>query len=280
MQRDSTTTSVVNEREFRVVGLSRSGNHAVINWIIEQAEGRVCFLNCVEPKQNPFESPRPMGDGRCFKSTYEMDLEREARGELSAKELLIYNYEDCFLGMVTDEEFEASRERWLGTSREQHDLLILRDPFNLFASRKRSGMYRDREREGANLVTLYTAVRIWKQHAAQFLGRRSYLQPPVVPVNYNRWATERAYREQLARRLDLQFTDAGVEAVPQTAGGSSFDGRAYAGEAGEMEVLTRWKHYAGDEELWRYFDEELLEMSEAIFGRLPGTRALVTSQGG
>ena len=60
------------------------------------------------------------------------------------------------------------------------DVLILRDPSNLFASRKKSGFYEERERAGHNLV-------IWKQHARVFAGERSYLAQPTVTINHNRW---------------------------------------------------------------------------------------------
>jgi hypothetical protein len=29
-----------------MVAMSRSGSHAIINWILAQAPGRTCFLNC------------------------------------------------------------------------------------------------------------------------------------------------------------------------------------------------------------------------------------------
>ena len=251
-------TTLVNHKELRIVGLSRSGNHAIVEWIRRQAEGRVCFLNCVEPKTNPFHSARPTGDGQPSVANYpEFDHQREAAGEFSHKDWLIFSYEDCFLTMVCHRDFERHHDQWLGRSQSRMDVLILRDPFNLFASRLRS------QYTG---VTPKTMVRIWKQHARQFLGQRHYVTQDFLPISYNRWTADAAYRRQLAEQLGLNFSDAGSATVPTTGGGSSFDGRRFDGEAEQMDVFGRWRHFRDDEDYRELFDAEVLRLSRAIFG--------------
>lgn len=251
-------TSIVNHRETRIVGLSRSGNHAIVEWIRRQAEGRVCFLNCVEPKTNPYQTARPTGDGRRGLASYsEFDIEQEAAGCLSKKDLLIFSYEDCFLTMVCHRDFERHHDQWLGASRQRFDVLILRDPFNLFASRLRS------QYTG---VTPKTMVRIWKQHARQFLGERNYVTQEFLPISYNRWTADAGYRRQIAEQLGLRFNDAGSTRVPATGGGSSFDGQRFDGVANVMDVFGRWRHFQDDDEYRRLFDAETLRLSKSIFG--------------
>lgn len=251
--------------------MSRSGNHAVINWLLRHLRGRVCFLNCVEPRQNPFASARPWRpDGDCFYSSYRLDLEAEAKGALSRKDFLLYNYEDCYLSMVADEESEAKHDEWVGDSGDRRDILVLRDPFNLFASRHRSGMYSTRHRgDQPNLVTRRQAGRIWKQHAKEFLAPGRQLKRRPLPINFNLWATDQTYRMLIAQQLELSFTDEGIDAVPATAGGSSFDGRRFNGSAQAMTVLSRWIHYASEPEFWEAFDRQTLDYAERIFGELP-----------
>ncbi|MEZ4727208.1 MAG: hypothetical protein R3E79_08760 [Caldilineaceae bacterium] len=129
----------VNQRELRIIGMSRSGNHAIIHWLLNQATGRTCFLNCVEGKTNPFVSARPLQSGGIPYAvnypTFNWDSER--RGKFSPKDLLIHSYEDNFLGYVCHPVFEQHHDQWVGPSRQRYDVLILRDPFNLFASRLR-----------------------------------------------------------------------------------------------------------------------------------------------
>lgn len=275
MRERSSAEGSSNENEVRVVGMSRSGNHAILYWIIAQAEGRLAFLNCVEPKANPFATARPLWAGRPAIASYpEFDRSREAAGRLSSKRWLIYNYEDAFLGKVASPVFEARRERWVGRSESRRDVLIIRDPFNLFASRRKAGFYRGSDRAPPGMVSEATALRIWKQHAREALGLRSHLDDPLV-IRYNAWASDRDYRRTIAERLGLPFDDEPSRRVPPTAGGSSFDGTSACGAAHRMAVAARWRYYAGDPSFRTLFDEDAVELSRALFGEIPGTRELM-----
>jgi hypothetical protein len=265
-------SSVANRNEFRIVGMSRSGNHAVINWIMSQAQGPLCFLNCVEPKTNPFHSARPLARGGGAEDVYltnmaDFDFERERQGTFSHKDYLIYSLEDCFLGMVASREFEDNHDVFVGRSARRCDILILRDPFNLFASRLKSGY---------SQITLGTTARMWKQHAREFLGRRTYLTQERISLSYNAWVADREYRREIAHELGLSFTDAGFDTVAKTGDGSSFDGLRYDRRASEMKVFDRWQQFADDERYRSLFDAELLELSRTIFGPWPAAEAAVS----
>jgi hypothetical protein len=248
----------VNKQELRIIGMSRSGNHAVINWILSQANGRTCFINCAEPKFNPFQTARPLDDGRTVLANYpDFDLASELRGEFSAKDLLIYSHEDCFLGTMVRGAFEQEHDAMVGPSRQRADVLILRDPYNLFASRLHGGF---------GDVSNDIAMRIWKQHAREFTGDKRYLKQRRVLIAYNRWASDRAYRRCIAAELGIEFGDGSIAEVPAAGNGSSFDGRRYHGSATRMKTLERWKHFAGDRAFAALFDRDVHEMSRRIFG--------------
>lgn len=250
----------MNREELRIVGMSRSGNHAVIDWILSQARGRSCFANCAEPKLNPFASARPLADRRRIVVNYApFDHDAELRGDLSRKDLLIHSYEDCFLGAVASAAFEDRHDEWVGQSLRRTDVLILRDPYNLFASRIAARI---------GLVSHAVAGRIWKQHAREFLGVRRYLNQRRVLVNYNRWAMDRRYRARVAGELRLEFDDAARLRVPATGNGSSFDGVRYDGCAHAMRTLERWKHFDGDEAYAALFDRDIHALARQIFGDL------------
>lgn len=271
---------ITNANELRVVGMSRSGNHAILQWILTQTRGRWAFLNCAEPKTNPFETARPLARGdRALASYSSFDLDREAGGALSHKDWLVYSYEDTFLGKVASPVFEDRRTDWLGTSERRFDLLIVRDPFNLFASRRRAGFYRGSDRAPPGMVSEATGIRIWKQHAREALGQRDNLRGDRrIVIRYNDWADDREYRRRTAERLGLEFDDSTADSVPRTAGGSSFDGTGADGAAHRMAVTERWRHYRDDAGFRALFDREALELSEALFGVIPGTRELALDQ--
>lgn len=256
--------SFVNRREIRVIGMSRSGNHALINWIRAQADGRVCFLNCTEGKTNPFESARPLGEApdSGYEANYDgFDLAAERAGEFSRKDWLVFSHEDSFLGHACSDIFERHHDEWVGSSEQRYDVLLLRDPYNLMASRRRVGFAENSEK---------LSLRIWRQHARQFLGETKRLQGKPVPVSYNRWCVDADYRRQIAGQLDLDFSDAGKKKVASCAGGSSFDGLAYDGEADRMPVFERFHHYLDDPSFAELFDDKTHRYAEEIFGWLPG----------
>jgi hypothetical protein len=150
---------------------------------------------------------------------------------------------------------------------QRFDILILRDPFNLFASRLRAG-------KDLTLTSVATAVRIWKQHAREFNGQSRHLTQSPVLINYNRWVTEPPYRQQLATQLGLNFTDATINNVHKTAGGSSFDGSRYDGHASRMKVLERWKFYQDDPTYRQILHPELIAYGTRLFAPLPGVERL------
>jgi hypothetical protein len=250
----------VNETEIRVIGMSRSGSHAIINWIFSQWRGRCCYLNCAEPGTNPFETARPLEGHTRWRANYELDYDAELARRFSRKDLLLYNYEDTFLGPLSRAEVERRHDDYVGPSAKRIDVLVLRDPFNLFASRIKSGY---------GSVSHETALRIWKQHAGEFVRSRSSLSVnPRVLINFNRWSSDVRYRERTAESLGVEFTDAGFEIVPSVARGSSFDGLRFNGAASRMPVNSRWRHFAEDQDYVRLFDARTVELSESIFGEV------------
>jgi hypothetical protein len=265
-----------NVSEMRVFALRRSGHHAIVNWIRLQVRGRHCFLNDCSPNSNPFVTCRRGTSviASPFVEHSYLFWNREASGKLSKKGVLIYNYEDTpFKDVVTD-HFAANRHVWLGNSHKQHDIIILRDPFNLFASKLR---WAYGSKSAPSLEQLIETVRMWKDYAREFRGDTNYLTDKVT-INYNRWFLDRKYREDISRMLELPFNDKGLHIIARwgpTTWGDTFDGTRYDGNATAMKVLERWKHYRDDDFYVSLFrDQELLDLSESIFGHVPGTEIL------
>src|SRR5882724_4584006 len=261
-------TPALNTVESRLAALRRSGSHAVVHWLLAQLPGRGVFLNSCKLGENPYAScyrgdsvVRPAGG---------FDLD----GAPAPKDFLLYNYEDRELGAVFSDAFESEHDRWLGASGRRFDLLILRDPWNNLASLLR---WARGSVHPISLDSVAKAARLWKVYAREVLGETAFLRHAPTPVLYNRWVAEPGYREALAGRLGISFTDAGRDAVapwgPATWG-DSFDGFAYDGRAGEMPVLERFRWCAGDSFYRGLFDAEICELSERIFGPIPGTAEL------
>ena len=249
-----------NRTELCVAALQRSGHHAIINWISANAPGSVCFLNNCRPNTDPF-----------------LMCAGDERIELALKDLLIYNYEDRGLTEVFTQDFLNQKREWFGQSSSAVHILVLRDPFNNFASKYRWAVNGTKWTPPMEWVT-GELPGLWKSYAKEFLGQTRMLPAPKVFINYNRWFADNEYRCEIATRLGLVTADKGLAEVARwgpNTWGDSFDNLDFDGRANEMRVFERWRSFADDVVFTGLFrDRELVRLSEDIFGVIPGTHVL------
>lgn len=147
-----------------------------------------------------------------------------------------------------------------GKSAARYDVLILRDPFNLIASRIKSNNLRVKNPNR-------TVVELWIAYAKEYLGETNFLKNNKVCINYNQWFSDVEYRKYLASLLDVEFSDAGINDVKSQGGGSSFEGQELDGQATKMQVLDRWESFADDSLFQKWLNNrELISYSERILG--------------
>jgi hypothetical protein len=226
-------------KEYRFIGLRRSGNHAILNWIRKQLPDDHCFLDDPPIRQLS-------------------DQISAARKDHSS-EVILYSVEDENLPYLISEVIFQERFQLFGEKVESIDIIILRDPFNLFASRLKSDIIETRSRY-LNFVDL------WIQYAREFLGETSHLKGNVVFINYNDWFLSKEYRVKIAKELGLSFNDSGVDEVPSRGGGSSFDGSRFNNKGSQMDVLARWKVMQNNSEFRQCFgDGEIIRLSKKLF---------------
>lgn len=304
------SNSVRNKIELRVIGQMRSGNHAVIEWLKSLYAGQsICFLNNIQHGDcDPYTANAGIETSGLMQSGDVEDLRRQA------KDVLIYSYEDRgslkleglgFLESVLRPECDAQRAAYIGRSQRQFDVYIVRDPFNCLASRL------ELLRKRGDLGGLDDIVAIkdnWKAIARKVKSISAQSSSEVV-INYNRWLVDQDYKQQLANTLMASSQGEVPDEISSYGGGSSFEVPNHApigfGEfmAKSYKLLNpkrwlklrfyldriittqqsvnqrfarRWQLFQNDEEYLRLVaDQELLDLSEAIFSPIPGTRALV-----
>ncbi|MGD1909052.1 MAG: hypothetical protein ACFB0C_24115 [Leptolyngbyaceae cyanobacterium] len=244
----------VNRKLIRFAGIQRSGNHALINWIIAQESSKTCFINGVYPGINPWEK----NWGISYPNFPYWPRQRDQAGALVSKDLMICSYENRTLETISNDQKELAK--YIGRSRETYNTLILRDPYNTFASYLKF-----------NKPITQDFIELWKTYAREFLGITNFMTSPKVVINFNAWFSDQVYRHELAKNLGLTFTDRGLSEVSHHGGGSSFDGQRFRGEPKKMNVLTRFHYYLNNPEFQAIFDSdsELRHLSEQIFGPPP-----------
>lgn len=264
---------------MRVFALRRSGHHALLNWIRYQLPHRHWLLNDCRLGENPFRGAvleSSVIQGRWHEHRV-FHLAREIAGQHAYKGALIYNFEESDLRQVSRLMPVSSEAEWLGGAGRRLDLLILRDPFNLLAS-KLKWAYGDVERPSKpSLDEVSEARDLWKVHAREFLGETNHLAD-LVTLSYNDWFLHRSYRDRKAAEIGFQNEDKGLSTVARwgpTLSADSFDGLRFDGRAQDMKVLERWRRFT-DDDFFRELvaDAELHRLSALIYGALPGVDEL------
>jgi len=250
------------------IGMRRSGNHPVINWIVSQAADpahALFFNDLVEGRELSEDgrlkdrlatAPLPSIRGR-------YRLSDEVR---RTHDLVVCSWEQKLP--------DAPRLPANVIAEDHRRTLLLRDPFNTLASQARMGRWPT----DAVPPKLADWVALWKDYAREFIRIRDAGGQGEVAVSYNRWLTDTGYRDTLATALGLpDRSDVALPQIPAQGGGSSFDGQAAGPEhVADDRHFKRWEAYKDVPWFKDAFknDPDLVALSEQIFGHIDGTEAL------
>lgn len=235
-------------KAFVVVGLKRSGHHAVIQWLSGQIPGIVNFHNDCRWIGGTRRRLRPHDFSRLHRGRRLQDmedvpvLERSVRGT-------VYSFEDLDVSegvpKVPPLRDETGRRR-IGV--QPIHILVIRDPKNWLASCLAAAR---RKRLGERLFHPAAKLGIYRSHC------QNAWRPEWCVIRFDRFVADVRYRLGLALRLRLQFTDQGLDILAPW-GLSSFSGAKTYADA-DMDVLSRHQRFVGDKEFEALHDELVLK---------------------
>lgn len=250
-----------SRRILVMYGLKRSGNHAVLNWLL----GCQTFfvLDNIEPiapilsgaRYGPVER-RPLAYWMLRHRSFDwMSLVGKPRDVL-----------------VTVEDHELDYRPVSVASLPATRIVLLRDPANMLASRirKASATRNPAYVNADGTPAIARAVRLWKQYARECVDNAGPTEPTVM-VYFNAWFQSMEYRRQSAHALGVTFSDEGSKRVSGHGGGSSFDGATFDDRAQDMSVLSRVPELRPEERQVldaAIADEELLHLADLVEDRV------------
>lgn len=215
----------MTDRIIQVIGLQRSGNHAIINW-----------MKSLFPSTK-FENNRP----------HDVLSNREEIARLPNEEeaTVIISFED-------DQRHFRSGSQSLAdiallqpqdiTSVPVTTLYILRDPFNNWASREVA-----QSRQGlTGLHDLEAFIANWMYIAGK------HAENPSQVVLYSRWMQDADYRRAICARLGGVYSEETLDIVPYQGGGSTFE--QVERRPSYRQILSRLPRYLSPDflrRLWR-----------------------------
>lgn len=213
---------------LRVYGMRRSGNHALIDWIMRNAkDGAGLFLNNCRPGRDPMKTKRAFS---LYKDGAEV-AESQAGAKLQqagAAPFAVISYEDT-MPLAEREPLYAAPERCV---------IIYRSFLHWSASllRKIQGNLGYGPLERMRVMT--QAMRTYGEMLARVRDA------DVVPLCYDDWVSDEGYRSGALGRLGLPGRDLGLGQVQRYGGGSSFQGRK--AKAAELATTERSAQMAAD----------------------------------
>ena len=247
-------------------GMRRTGNHAIINWT--GITRSTIFFNDILPKEQRRallgEDVAPARFGRwLFRACSRRSVSKLLPG----------------LGCLFHGALSVSLEDWLidrrtfeNWPRDRRDILLIRDPFNLFASRISMGQgghksfFKRRPEE-----YFRASIALWKQHAREFLGDTNHL-PGHVGIFYDRWLVDAEYRREVAAGLGITPDEGALNVVAREGGGSSFEGLSPLGADAVQRRLSRYQQLTGENrEMFEVVaaDPEIVQLRERLLQRMP-----------
>jgi hypothetical protein len=213
-------------------GMKRSGNHAVINWML--GGGRFFFIN------NVFWIDRAMAGHYRFPVSMARVIARKRLRKFARTGFW------ATTNLLSVEDFSIST-RLFEVQGEVTNILLVRDPENLFASRIRMAFKTQKPAFSRRMdVTMQRAISIWLEHADELLGTTEHL-PNHIGVYFDKWVSDPGYRNLIAARLGISCQEDDISVRAKEGGGSSFSGYEIV-DPSEADNLHRRRRHLNERE--------------------------------
>jgi hypothetical protein len=223
--------------EWKIYAPRKSGHHAIVEWILRNLGG---YTDLVD--RNCYVNP---STGVYFYN--------EVGSRLSEK----FNYELRNWENHLPDRFTHPR-----------NIIVMRDYLNLMASILASHSQRPRSSKREDIFLFTTEL--WKKFA-RFCLEKKPEQKECVIILYNRWLTDKSYRDNIGVEMKIPNVIDDIGFVPPTiAGVSSFPGQ----DKKYLERFRQFQFLPGEVDVILK-DEELRSLNLALFGSGMDTRALL-----
>lgn len=249
-------------RIFLVHGMKRSGNHAIIYWV--KAHDRFIFFNNIIPIAPILTYKKVIPPPQEFNLWLQQKI---FPNNLKFAQFLIKYILQKHSFIISLEDHHLHVQPFSRVPFDITNILILRDPYNLFSSRiRKASLVNNPAYPKYASPVMDRALKLWKSHANEYLGLTNFLEHKVC-IYFDSWFSNIEYRQNISRKLSLKFTDKGFHKVSKEGGGSSFNQIIFNRSNRTMDVLNRQRYLTDSEQKLlkkTLSDKHLLELAYRI----------------
>lgn len=188
-------------------GMKRSGNHVVAQWLCSLSGS--CFVNNIIHVEGLLQDGIPLLPPPQSRSAFLRHHRKKHRCT------------HLFRHLASLEDIAVDHEPFTG--RRSRSILVIRNPFNMFASRLRKGLttgHRAYPQEWGPQFSYQ--VSLWKDYARATLDpQRRDIRATIV---FDHFLHSETHQQEVCSRLHLPHRAPDLSRIPEFGGGSSFSG--------------------------------------------------------
>lgn len=240
---------------WRFFGIPRSGNHAIIEWVMKNIDdGTLVFLNnCGRGSPSEAFSYTNFDRGNGVEK-HRGNIYREKNRHYTRLAEAIEHAENIVVSYeIFPVDTASTQALWQDskmTSDEVQDTFIIRSPLNLLAScLKRI----ENETTHKNRIAVKTRNFLADQFSQYSGYLKRYEDDPESCVIYDLWGADEKYRAEKLRHLGIDAVNTDLGQMTSAGGGSSFD------RGQEISTISTSKRWIGLETN-EFFNEAVNDM--------------------
>lgn len=198
------------------MGIHRSGNHGLINWLIGNLRGKIIHINALHHRDLTPELYSRYSEKKSTSS----EIYESCELEYYERDWTNFNHADWLILSLESVKVRSMKEQIVDFTKKTKckSILLLRDPLNNAASMYKIRRARDFTVEKAG-NSVGAVLECWDQHAKEMVEPNSFWTTRIL---FNRWMYDRTYRDQIMSDLGLTNSDSGFGKI-SGHGRSSFD---------------------------------------------------------
>jgi hypothetical protein len=224
--------------DYLIFAMSRSGHHAVINWIMVNTTKKVTHFN------------------NCIKGWDKGDIQ-PLNGKVETQKGV-----DGHITLRNIEDMDIHNIPKLPKIGDYRIITINRDPLNWICSSIKNGGHTNvnLDNEWTDEVGNKMRNRIAAYKDLMIISKVQ----EVIDINYNDWFSDEEYRKELSDRLGLDSHDKGLNKLSNWGGGSSFSQKKVT-DGRKLDVLNRWKTMSDNPRFKSLIDDDLKKITKEYF---------------